>query len=76
MVLVGETEVLGENLSRRHSVHHKSHLADPGENPGRRGREPATNRFSHGAAQLSSIYRVKIKTEGVRNKKQTQMGTN
>jgi hypothetical protein len=32
--LAEETEVLGENLSRRHSVHHKSHLPDPGANPG------------------------------------------
>jgi hypothetical protein len=24
--LVGETEVLGENLTQRHFVHHKSHL--------------------------------------------------
>jgi hypothetical protein len=46
MVLAGETEVLGENLSRRYFVHHKSHLPDPG----RRYGKPATNRFSYGAA--------------------------
>jgi hypothetical protein len=50
MWLAGETEILGENLPRRHFVHYKSHLPDPGANPGRRGGKPATNRFSYGAA--------------------------
>jgi hypothetical protein len=48
--LAGKTEVLGENLSQRHFVHHRSDLPDPGSNPGRRGGKPATNRLSYGAA--------------------------
>jgi hypothetical protein len=34
MVLAGGTEVLGENLLRRQFVRHKSHLPDPGREPG------------------------------------------
>jgi hypothetical protein len=32
--MAGETEVLGENLPRRHFVHHKSQLTRPGIEPG------------------------------------------
>jgi hypothetical protein len=54
-VLAGETEVLGGNLPRRHFVHHKFHLP----NPGRRGGKAATNRFSYGAASLRTYVSYK-----------------
>jgi hypothetical protein len=61
MVLAGETEVLGKNLPRRrHFVHHKPHLPCPGADPGRRGGNPATNRFSYGGA-TSQLYITKPK---------------
>jgi hypothetical protein len=52
MEKLADTELLGENLPRRHLVNHKSHLPDPGANPGSRGRKPATNRLSYGAAVI------------------------
>jgi hypothetical protein len=64
--LAGETEVLGENLSRRHFVNHKFHLPDPGLNPGRRGGKPATNRLSYGAAFMA----IKIECWMRENRKQ------
>jgi hypothetical protein len=49
--LVGETEVLGENLPQCHFVHHKSHiLPDLGSNPVRRDGKPATNSLICGTA--------------------------
>jgi hypothetical protein len=51
MNLAGETEVLGGNLPRRHSVHHKiPHDQTRSRTPDRRGGKPATNRLSYGAA--------------------------
>jgi hypothetical protein len=57
--LAGETEVLGENLPHRHFCPSQNPtLPDPGLNPGRRGRKPATNRLSYGAAYWTtySVY--------------------
>jgi hypothetical protein len=41
--LVGETEVLGENLHQCRFVHQKPHMLCPYANPDRRGGKPATN---------------------------------
>jgi hypothetical protein len=49
--LVGETEVLGENLPQRHFCPSQNPTwPDSGLNPGRRGGKPVTNRLSYGAA--------------------------
>jgi hypothetical protein len=47
MVFAGETEALEENLPRLHFVHHKSHLPDPGANPGQQLATSAMTRPMH-----------------------------
>jgi hypothetical protein len=54
--LAGETEVLRENLSQRHFVHHKSHMYWPVAKPGRRGGKPATNRLNYGTALVALLF--------------------
>jgi hypothetical protein len=54
--LAGETEVLGENLSQCHFVHHKSHITWQGANPSRCGGKPAANRLSYATA----LYLIKF----------------
>jgi hypothetical protein len=54
--LVGETEVLGENLPQRHFCPQQNPTwPDPGLNPGRHGGKPATNRLSYGAAYVGAL---------------------
>jgi hypothetical protein len=54
--LVGETEVLGENLPQRHFCPSQNPTwSDPGLNLGRRGGKPATTRVSYGAAIKFSL---------------------
>jgi hypothetical protein len=51
--LTGETEVLLGNLPQRHFCPSQNPTwPDPVLNPGRRGKKPATNRLSYGAALL------------------------
>jgi hypothetical protein len=53
--LVGETEVLGENLPSASLSTTNPTWLDPGLNPGRRGGKPATNRLSYGAALVMAM---------------------
>jgi hypothetical protein len=49
--LVGDTEVLWENLPQYHFCPPQNPTwPNPGLNPGRRSEKPATNRLSYGAA--------------------------
>jgi hypothetical protein len=50
--LARETEVLGDNLSHCHFVHHKFHMLCRDANPDRCGGKPATNRLSYGTAWI------------------------
>jgi hypothetical protein len=52
--MAGETEVLGENLPKRHFCPSQNPTwPDPRVNPGRCGGNPANNRLSYGAANLT-----------------------
>jgi hypothetical protein len=52
MIYTGETEVLGENLPSATLSTTNPTWIDPGSNPGLRGERSATNRLSHGTANI------------------------
>jgi hypothetical protein len=61
MKIVVETDVLGEHLPQHHSVRQKSHLPDPGLNPGCHGGKPVTNLLSYGTACMCvTMYYVRV----------------
>jgi hypothetical protein len=53
--LVGETEVLGENILQWHLSSTSPTWRYLGSNPGRRGGKPATNRLSYGTASETEL---------------------
>jgi hypothetical protein len=57
--LAGETEVLGENLPKRHfCLSQNPTWPDPGLNPGRRCGKPATNGLSYGTALECKVIKI------------------
>jgi hypothetical protein len=52
----GKPKNMKKYLSQCHFVHHKSHVACPGTNPGLRSERPATNCLSHIMALLGGPY--------------------
>jgi hypothetical protein len=50
--LAGEIEITGENVSQCHSSTTNPTWPYLGSNPGRRGKNPATNRLSYGTAVI------------------------
>jgi hypothetical protein len=69
--LVGEAEVLGENLPHCHFVHHTFNLLRLGSNPGRRSGKPAANRLSYGTAFVSLTDEYRGVLHIVKNEKYT-----
>lgn len=47
----GKLKYSKNNLSQRHSVHHKSHMEYPGLNPSPHGKKPVNNCLNYGTAR-------------------------